>query len=173
MPTNRTDVGDSIFIFVTCPSFLTGDHQGVVAAAAAQHLTPTILELASIPASLFPKDMDGVSLVPVLLSPTGAPPAVSTPLYFEFCTGVHPAGITRTGAGWGFAVRNETWKAVSLFSEGAESGVFLYNLANDIGETKDVAASHPAVVASLTAFAKAAHVDSAVFPMGGKACKTR
>ena len=45
----------------------------------------------------------------------------------------------------------------------------LYNLADDIGETTDVATKHAAVVTQLAAVAAASHVESALFP-SGSAC---
>jgi hypothetical protein len=45
-----------------------------------------------------------------------------------------------------FSVRSDRWRF--LFDRATESGR-LYDLKNDPGETRDVAASHPEVVASL------------------------
>ena len=52
------------------------------------------------------------------------------------------------------------WKAVSLWSD---APLQLFNLETDIQELYDVSAQHPAVMANITAFAKAAHVDSPIF----------
>lgn len=46
----------------------------------------------------------------------------------------------------------------------------LYNLAEDVGETTNVAGQHAALVAQLTAVAAASHVESALFPSGNAAC---
>jgi hypothetical protein len=87
----------------------------------------------------------------LLSSPALPPPPAAT----------HPPGTNRTGTGWGHAVRMGDWKGVSLFK-----GVplELYNLADDIGETNNVAGDHPDVVAAMRAFATAAHVDNPLFP---------
>jgi len=127
---------------------------------------PTVAELAGIAQSVLPK-IDGVSFAPTLLGQTGKQ-VEHPPLYWEFCTQAHPPGVTRTGVGWGHAVRNGTWKAVSFFYD---QPLELYNLATDLGETTNVAAKHPSIVAAFNAFAQAAHEDNPHFPVGDKACK--
>jgi arylsulfatase A-like enzyme len=64
--------------------------------------------------------------------------------------------------GWGHAVRHGKWKAVSFY---ADEPFELYDLSVDLGETRDVAAHHADVIADLTAFAKAAHIDNPLFPV--------
>jgi hypothetical protein len=54
------------------------------------------------------------------------------------------------------------WKAVS-FAVGQPYE--LYNLTADLGETTDLAAQFPTVVAQAAAIAQAAHVDSPLFPI--------
>lgn len=75
---------------------------------------------------------------------------------------MHPPGVNRTGPGWGHAVRMGDWKGVSFFED---QDLFLYDLASDVGETTDVAAAHPAVIAQMKAFAAAAHTDNPNFPV--------
>jgi hypothetical protein len=58
------------------------------------------------------------------------------------------------------------WKGVWFFYTPPHNKLFLYNLAVDIGETTDVSAENPDIVAEMEAFAKAAHVNSSTFPMG-------
>jgi len=41
----------------------------------------------------------------------------------------------------------------------------LYDLSTDLGEATNVAAANPAVIAQMTAIAKASHTDSALFPI--------
>jgi hypothetical protein len=107
------------------------------------------------------------------MSPTGTPdpeaPARS-PLYWEYCTGDHPPGITRRGVGWGYAVRNGSWKGLQVFSSGNESGLFLYDLSSDIGETNDVAVLHPDIVSAFTTYAFTAHTDTTYYPKGDSKC---
>jgi hypothetical protein len=109
-------------------------------------LLPTIAELGGVPASALPANIDGVSFAPTLL---GRPEAqvAHPPLYWEFCTAAHPPGVSRKGVGWAHAMRNGTWKAVSFFSN---APLELYDLAVDVGETNNVAAAHPDVVAAVS-----------------------
>jgi arylsulfatase A-like enzyme len=110
--------------------------------------------------------VDGVSFAAQLAG--GQPrPAQLRPLYWEFCTVPKPPPVAAR-RGWSVAVRNGTWKGVSLFS--ADDAMALYDLASDAGETTDVGAAHPAVVAALRDYARAAHVESALFPSGDAAC---
>jgi arylsulfatase A-like enzyme len=121
---------------------------------------PTVLDMAGIPASKLPSGIDGTSQWPVIM---GTAPAdyAHPPLYWEFCTGVHAPGVP-AGVGWGHAVRNGTWKAVSFFKD---TPFALYDLSSDLGETTDLAKKHPDIVAALEAFAVAAHVDNPNFPV--------
>jgi uncharacterized sulfatase len=124
----------------------------------------TILELAGLPRSAW-LAQDGRSIADVLKSPTGEPdpraPA-RAPLYWEFCTAVHPPLEPRAGTGWGHAVRNGTFKLVSFFADQAPR---LYDLATDVYEVHDLAAAQPDVAAAMEAWAKSQHVDSAIFPV--------
>ena len=54
------------------------------------------------------------------------------------------------------------WKAVR---PAVDQPVQLYDLAADIGETRDVAAANPEVVARIGRIMKEAHVDSTEFPL--------
>ena len=146
---------------------------GTVPAGASSNLTvafwdlmPTVAELAGIEKGALPAGIDGVSFAAEML---GHPEAQSPhpPLYWEFCTAAHPPGVARTGVGWAHAMRNGTWKAVSFFSD---SKLELYDLATDLGETTNVAAHHPDVIAAFEAFAKAAHTDNPNFPVGDAKC---
>ena len=56
---------------------------------------------------------------------------------------------------------------MSFFSD---AKLELYDLATDLGETNNVAAAHPDVVAAFEAFAKTAHVDNPNFPAGDALC---
>lgn len=127
-------------------------------------MMPTIAEMAGIPNSALPNDIDGISVWPAIMGNSDAP--VHPPLYWEFCTAVHPPGTIKqnaTAVGWGHAVRMGKWKGVSLFWGEPLS---LYNLETDIGELNDVSADHADIVAEMAAYAKSAHVDSVYFPTG-------
>ncbi|MDH7570303.1 MAG: N-acetylgalactosamine 6-sulfate sulfatase, partial [Armatimonadota bacterium] len=60
------------------------------------------------------------------------------------------------------AVRVGDWKAVRL---GPNRPIELYHLAKDVGETTDVAANHPDVVARAEQLFREARVDSPDFPV--------
>jgi len=101
---------------------------------------PTACELAGVAA---PGDIDGVSFFPALLGkPQKRPPF----LYWEF----HERAFVQ-------AVRMGKWKGVRY---GTAEPLELYDLAADIGETKDVAAQHPDIVARIEAYLATARTDS-------------
>jgi arylsulfatase A len=99
---------------------------------------PTLAELggADVPAGL---RLDGVSVVPSLLH--GATVGNDRPLYWEFRR--KPDTSLMQAARWG------RWKAVRLSEEAA---LEIYDLDEDIGETRDVAAQHPELVEKFEAF---------------------
>src|SRR5262249_25074429 len=74
-------------------------------------------------------------------------------LYWEF----HEGGFKQ-------AVRSGDWKAVRLRPGGPPE---LYDLRADPGETRDLAADHPEVVARVETYLKTARVDSPDFPVRG------
>jgi len=99
---------------------------------------PTLAELggAEVPADLA---LDGISIAPSLLH--GATVGNDRPLYWEFRLKPH-TGLMQA-ARWG------SWKAVRLSEDAA---LEIYNLDEDIGETRDVAAEHPELVEKFEAF---------------------
>lgn len=109
---------------------------------------PTFAELSGAPS---PTGLDGVSLVPLL---TGHPEkqAEHEYLYWEFHEGKATAQAVRMG----------DWKGVRLAPKGA---VELYNLAEDVGEERDVAAEHPDVVREIEGILGAARTEHEVWPM--------
>jgi len=101
---------------------------------------PTACEAAGIAP---PKAVDGISYLPALL---GKPQREHEYLYWKFAE-----------RGGKMAVRAGRWKAVWLnIGKKAGERCELYDLQADLGETADVAARHPDVVARLTAFAQRA-----------------
>jgi arylsulfatase A-like enzyme len=98
-----------------------------------QDWLPTFAELASASP---PDDIDGVSLVPTLLSQGKQTPHDF--LYWEF----HEQGGKR-------AIRSDNWKAVQLGKRQSRKPCELYDLATDPGEEHNVAAVHPDMVAKL------------------------
>jgi arylsulfatase A-like enzyme len=106
-----------------------------------QDLMPTAAEL-SAAASGVPRDCDGVSIVPILLGQAGKQKSHDY-LYWTFYE-----------RGGGQATRVGRWKAIQ---QPIHSAVRLYDLSQDLGEERDLAAENPAVVAKLTATMKAAY----------------
>jgi arylsulfatase A-like enzyme len=113
---------------------------------------PTLAELTGEKA---PEGIDGLSMVPTLLGSKRAGRARRDHdfLYWEF----HEKGAKQ-------AVRMGDWKAVRLQPGGP---LELFDLRNDIGETRDVADAHPDVVARIEAYLKIARTDSPAFRMPG------
>ena len=93
---------------------------------------PTFAELAKASP---PRDGDGISMMPTLLGRDGQ--RQHTHLYWEF----YEQGGKR-------AVRFGTWKAIQLgLDKSLDGPVEVYDLARDLGETTNVAAQHPEIVA--------------------------
>jgi arylsulfatase A-like enzyme len=107
---------------------------------------PTLAELTGAPA---PTGLDGLSMLSALLD-TGPIPRHEF-LYWEF----HEQVFNQ-------AVRTGDWKAVRL---GPGRPLELYDLARDVGETRNVAAEHPEIVARVEAYLKTARTDSPDFPV--------
>ena len=106
---------------------------------------PTAAAIAGVNA---PKKIDGISLLPTLL---GKQQRDHDYLYWEFFE-----------RGFQQALRLKNWKAVRL-----EAGkpVELYDLDEDTGERKNLAAQHPDVVAHIERLLKAVRTDSEGWPL--------
>ena len=117
---------------------------------------PTLLELAGLEESI-PEDIDGMSFAPTLLGEPQEPRAF---LYREF----------PSYDGWQ-SVRIGDWKGVrqNLVPRGRKTKpqikTELYNIREDIGETIDVAAEHPEIVAQIEKIMHEQHEPSAEFPI--------
>jgi arylsulfatase A len=105
--------------------------------------------LAEIGGARPPADVDGLSLVPTLIG--SQEQKQHEALYWE-----HPAR-----GGIGRAARQRSWKIVQ---NGPTQAVELYDLENDSGEKRNVAANHPDVVAKLTAFMDSSHSPPRKYP---------
>jgi arylsulfatase A-like enzyme len=109
---------------------------------------PTACELAGVEP---PENLDGLSYAPTLLG-QGKQPAHDY-LYWEFYE-----------QGGKQAVRQGQWKAVRLdFQKNPAGPLELYHLPSDVGETKNVAAEHPEIVARMEQLMREAHTDSGEF----------
>jgi arylsulfatase len=121
---------------------------------------PTLLDLTGNPQDI-PGDVDGLSFAPTLLGHAGQQKQHEF-LYWEF-----PA------YGGQQAVRMGNWKAVrqNLIPKKGKNApqsppptFELYDLKSDLGESRDVAAEHPDVIAKIKAVMAREHVPSAEFP---------
>ncbi|HUQ91920.1 MAG TPA: arylsulfatase [Bryobacteraceae bacterium] len=106
---------------------------------------PTLADLAGVRG--IPSNVDGISVAPTLL---GKSQNADRPLYWEsFAGGFHQA------------VRMGRWKGVR---HGLTAPLELYDLLNDIGESKNAAAAHPDVVRKMREFLAECRVDSPEYP---------
>jgi arylsulfatase A len=106
---------------------------------------PTAAAIAGVQAA---KNMDGISMLPVLL---GKPQRNHEYVYWEFFEG-----------GFQQAIRFKNWKGIR---REAGKPVELFNLDADIGEQDNIAAKHPDVVARIEKLLKQARTESATWPV--------
>lgn len=116
---------------------------------------PTLLELCGR-RELTPADTDGISFAPTLL---GKPQPERPFLYREF-----------PGYGGQQSVRVGPWKAVRQKlapprGVAPNEHVELYNLEQDLAESRDLSGEQPAVLAQLQGILRREHVPSALFPL--------
>jgi len=112
---------------------------------------PTVCDIVKAKA---PENIDGISFLPTLL---GQKQPQHSHLYWEY----------RGGSGQQ-VVRMGDWKGVrnKVNKNGSKGKLELYNLKLDIGETKNVAAANPEVVAKIEKLMRESRTKSALFPMG-------
>lgn len=105
-------------------------------------ILPTVAELTGAKA---PPDIDGISILPTLVgeAATGHPQKQHEFLYWEI--------------GGSAAIRQGNWRAVRAK---AASPWQLFDLSTDPSESKDLAATHPEMVAKLAALATQAHAPA-------------
>ncbi len=107
---------------------------------------PTACDLAAVPT---PAGLDGLSVAPTL---TGRSEQRRHEfLYWEF----HEGGFKQ-------AVRHGKWKAIR---QAPGTALELYDVVADAGESRDVAAMNPEVVARVETYLRTARTDSAEFPI--------
>jgi arylsulfatase len=116
-------------------------------------LLPTLAELTG---ATPPPGIDGLSLVPTLV---GRGEQKAHPfLYWEF-----------PGYGGQQALRQGRWKAIrrDMLRRAKRDplAIELYDLQTDVGETRDIAAQHPEIVAKARQIFTREHVPSRLFPM--------
>ena len=106
-------------------------------------LYPTLLDLAGLPLPIQQK-IDGVSYAAVLTR-TGS---LARKAFFNYFP--HGRSMAHAGGVW---VRSGGWKLIHWFGRPADDASLreLYNLRDDIGETKNLAAAQPVLVKELDA----------------------
>ena len=118
---------------------------------------PTFAELLGAPA---PQGTDGISILPTLLGRPGEQKAHEY-LYWEF-----------NELGGQQALRTGDWKGVRLkLAENPNAPMQLYNLKDDPGESKDVAAENPEVVKKIDSLMTAAYIPNPRYPRWSPAKK--
>ena len=105
---------------------------------------PTLCEIAGLKP---PEGLDGMSVLPTLL---GKPQSPHPHLYWEFSKGSQQA------------VRMGNWKGLRF---GTRSPIQLFDLAQDAGETNDVASANVSVVQQMAAIMSDSHVPSPFWPL--------
>ncbi|NOY36429.1 MAG: arylsulfatase [Chlorobi bacterium] len=124
---------------------MVSDHIG-----AFQDVMPTLLEITGNK-NRVPPDIDGISFTPTLL---GKGEQQEHPyLYMEF-----------SSYGGQQMVRMDNWKGIrrNIFKDSLQ--IHLYNLAEDPGETRDVASDHPDIVKKMKKIMLKEHITSSAFP---------
>jgi len=123
----------------------TSDYVGYFA-----DLMPTLAEVAGAPSR---KGIDGISFLPTLLGKASEQKQHPF-LYWEFYE-----------QGGRQGVRMGDWKGIAQPFAGP---IELYNLKDDLGETKNVAAEHPEVVKAIRAIMEREHSPSPLWKVSGK-----
>lgn len=106
---------------------------------------PTILEMAGVKDYKTEKPIDGISFVP-LLTGTGDP-SVSRAICWNTPNVWYGGDLRAHGIGQTCAIRKGDYKLVYFYKGGKKE---LYNVREDVGETTDLAAEKPELVAELS-----------------------
>ena len=113
-----------------------------------QDVLPTVCEIAG---AKTPKNIDGISFLPTILGKGDQ--RTHAFLYWEF-----------PGYGGQQAVRLGDWKAIRQSMHKGNMKIQLFNLADDLGETNDLAARHPEIVERMAKIMREQRTPSKVFP---------
>ena len=118
--------------------------------AALWDLYPTFLELAGVQSK---KDIDGISMVPILLKRGKQQPREY--FYWEFHEGDGKQAVL-----WG------NWKGIRLgVNKNPNAAIELYDLKNDAGEENNIASKHPDVVKQIETLMRKAHMANSDWPL--------
>lgn len=118
-----------------------------------EDMLPTLSEMAKI-SRYIPENIDGISFAGTVQNRQQTERPF---LYREF-----------SGYGGQVSVRMGKWKAVrQKLEKNPDAPIELYNLEDDISESKDVAAQHPEIVKEAHRIMKEQHTPSEKFPMKG------
>ena len=120
-----------------------------------QDIMPTFCELVGVDP---PKGIDGISMLPTLRGQTGQQQQ-HTYLYWEFIRMTHGGGSG--GARQAVLDVTENVKAVRY---GLDDPVALYDLGNDLGETKDISGTRPDLARVLEKYMDEARSESELWP---------
>lgn len=116
-----------------------------------QDLLPSVLGLAGLEHRI-PRKIDGISLMPLLLGSPGQ--KRHDALYCEF-----------PGYGGQQMVRMDNWSGVRQgLMQNPRAPLELYDLTTDIGQSHDVAATHPDIVREILTIMRRSHTPSREFP---------
>lgn len=118
---------------------------------------PTLLELAG-GSKVVPADCDGISFAPTLF---GNDQPARPFLYREFAS---YGGRQAVWIGQYKGIRQKLLPLRNDRSARPNYHIELYDLAADPGETKDISADHPGLVARIAAVMRQQHVASRQFP---------
>jgi arylsulfatase len=113
-----------------------------------QDVLPTLCDIAG---AQTPKNIDGISFLPTILGK--GEQRTHEFLYWEF-----------PGYGGQQAVRLGDWKAIRQNMHKGNTKIQLFNLADDIGETTDLASRHPEIVERMSKIMREQHTPSRLFP---------
>jgi uncharacterized sulfatase len=118
------------------------------------HFADVMPTFAALAGGRAPERIDGLDFSPTLIGKE-QPGLSDRFLYWEF----YKLGLQQQGSRW------KNWKAV----RDPKSGVIeLFDLSNDIGETKNLATDHPDIVAKFTEFFRTARTESPNWPATAK-----
>jgi iduronate 2-sulfatase len=145
--TTNFELDARVPLIIADPSALSAHGKTTKALAELVDLYPTLSTLAGIDGDL-PKNLEGVSLAPVVIDPAATVQAAAftqhqQPFY----------GPVSNWKAWGYSARTDRWRYTEWRSieDGSALAVELYNHEKDPDETINVAAEHPDVVAEHSA----------------------